>query len=231
MNKMTKTEAKSNSRSGDIDSDDYYAILGVSKGATAKEIKDAYKKLASKYHPDKQAGSEEKFKKLKEAFDVLSNPLLRKEYDKYGKSTLNNANKIHEAATNMIVNIFLNLIERVQENYQTEDLVLIIDNIIDKEIIERNKNIKVGEKRIKKLVKIQKRILLKNNKDKKNLLQLVLDSEMERTKEKIQNEEETLKISKTAKEILKEYEYIYDTIESRQMTTASPFNIITTATP
>ena len=56
---------------------DYYEILGISKSADAKEIKKSYRKLAIKYHPDKNPNdkqAEEKFKEAAEAYDVLSNP-------------------------------------------------------------------------------------------------------------------------------------------------------------
>ncbi len=67
---------------------DYYKILGVSKTATEKEIKSAYRKLARKYHPDLNSGSKEaetKFKQINEANEVLSDSENRKKYDKYGK--------------------------------------------------------------------------------------------------------------------------------------------------
>lgn len=68
---------------------DYYKILGVSKSATTEEIKKAYRKLAVKYHPDKNQGNkaaEEKFKEANEANDVLSDPEKRKKYDELGEN-------------------------------------------------------------------------------------------------------------------------------------------------
>lgn len=66
---------------------DYYEVLGVSKTATADEIKKAYRKMAIKYHPDKNPGdkaAEEKFKEAAEAYDVLSNDEKRQRYDQFG---------------------------------------------------------------------------------------------------------------------------------------------------
>lgn len=68
---------------------DYYEVLGVSKSATADEIKKAYRKAALKYHPDKNPGdkeAEEKFKEAAEAYDVLSSPEKRQKYDQFGHS-------------------------------------------------------------------------------------------------------------------------------------------------
>ncbi|MBQ0052487.1 MAG: molecular chaperone DnaJ [Treponema sp.] len=66
---------------------DYYEVLGIQKGATADEIKKAYRKLAVKYHPDRNPGdkeAEEKFKEATEAYEVLSDDQKRPLYDQYG---------------------------------------------------------------------------------------------------------------------------------------------------
>jgi molecular chaperone DnaJ len=68
---------------------DYYKILGVSKKSTTEEIKKAYRKLAIKFHPDKNPGNieaENKFKEIKEAYEILSDPQQRKIYDRYKDS-------------------------------------------------------------------------------------------------------------------------------------------------
>ncbi len=68
---------------------DLYKVLGVDRKATAKDIKKAYRKLATKYHPDKNNGdkeSEKRFKAISAAYDVLGNPEKRKQYDEFGPS-------------------------------------------------------------------------------------------------------------------------------------------------
>ncbi len=70
---------------------DYYETLGLNKGATQDEVKKAYRKMALKYHPDKNSGDSEaeaKFKEVSEAYEVLSDPKKREMYDRYGKESV-----------------------------------------------------------------------------------------------------------------------------------------------
>jgi molecular chaperone DnaJ len=73
---------------------DYYEVLGLSKSATPEEIKKAYRKMALKYHPDKNPGdddAEHKFKEAAEAYEVLSNPEKKQRYDQFGHAGVGGA--------------------------------------------------------------------------------------------------------------------------------------------
>jgi molecular chaperone DnaJ len=84
--------------------EDYYDILGINKNASAAEIKKAYRKLAIKYHPDKNPDdpkAEEMFKKAAEAYEVLSNPDKKAKYDQFGHSAFDGAGGFSGGGMNM----------------------------------------------------------------------------------------------------------------------------------
>ena len=73
---------------------DYYEVLGIERSASADDIKRTYRRLAIKYHPDKNPGDKEaeaKFKECAEAYEVLSDPDKRKRYDQFGHDGLRGA--------------------------------------------------------------------------------------------------------------------------------------------
>src|SRR3954470_128456 len=91
----------------------FYAVLEVQRGASDDEIKGAYRKLAMRYHPDRNNGSkdaEEKFKQITEAYDVLRDGNRRAAYDRYGEAGLRGAGAagFHHVDLSEALNIFMN---------------------------------------------------------------------------------------------------------------------------
>ena len=60
---------------------DHYEILGVNPTASHEEIRAAYRRLAQRYHPDRAQGNESRFRRLQQSYEVLSHPILRRQYD------------------------------------------------------------------------------------------------------------------------------------------------------
>lgn len=83
---------------------DYYKELCVEVNASPEEIKKAYRKLSLKYHPDKQGGDPDKFKKINEAYQVLSNPQTRKQYDNQGQPQFVNISRSGFSGVHMNTN-------------------------------------------------------------------------------------------------------------------------------
>lgn len=73
-----------------MEKQDYYDVLGIQKGASADEIKKAYRRLAVQHHPDKEGGNETKFKEISEAYEVLKDETKRQRYDQFGHAGVGN---------------------------------------------------------------------------------------------------------------------------------------------
>lgn len=88
---------------------DYYEVLGVSRDATADDVKKAYRQMALKYHPDKNPGdpeAERRFKEAAEAYEILSDPPKRQRYDRYGHAGMDGAGAHHFQSAEDIMSAF-----------------------------------------------------------------------------------------------------------------------------
>lgn len=108
---------------------DFYKTLGIQKGATEEDIKKAYRKLALKFHPDKNkaAGAEEKFKEIAEAYEVLSDKKKRDVYDRYGEDGLKGS-EYHQpgfmmrSTNSLLINFLFSLLSFTRRLLQTNQM-------------------------------------------------------------------------------------------------------------
>ena len=117
--------------------EDLYQILGLQSNCSFEEIKQQFRTLARIHHPD-MGGDEEEFKKIRFAYEVLSDPASREEYDKSG--TVKKPDDIRNLARENLIVIFFNLLPQIDPNEQ--DILEIIRSEIDRSIneMEGNKN-------------------------------------------------------------------------------------------
>ena len=184
-----------------------YTELDVSVTASTEEIKQRYRTLAQMHHPDK-GGDEELFKRIKLAYEILSDPIRRKQYDITGESTTTNAKD--EAISNII-----QIIHHVVPNFNadTDDLIKIAENEANAMLDMVNRDITNTEVQIKNFEKVLKKLRIKTNAE--NVLENIIVKQVEQRKKDLLVFHRQVKVCILMLEILKDYEYglinlIYD---------------------
>ena len=177
-----------------------YDILGVSKDATFEEIKAKYKSLAQQHHPDK-GGDPEVFKRIKNAYEILSDPTNRKRYDTTGQ--FETKSSIRDSALEQLSRIFFNLIPNI--NPETDDPILIMKNESRQEKENINNHINGCNNRMDKLKKIINKIKRKN--DGENLLKMFAENQLKAHENELQNYIHQIQIVDAVVKILEEYQY------------------------
>ena len=174
-----------------------YDELGLSSDATDEEIKQKYRELAHEHHPDK-GGDEEIFKRIKAAYEILSDPIRRKEYDITGSADVTIRNDAIENIKRMIAQIVPNIKD-------TDNLIDILNN----EIINAKNSVDADIQNCKRSLAHLQHVNLKINvkNDRQNLLSDALQMQIDQRNTDIDTFKRRIEICNLMLEILKDYEY------------------------
>lgn len=202
-----------------------YDILNVDKKASPDEIKKAYRKLASKYHPDKGADSdEEKFKVICAAYGILSDPGKRERYDR-GESAENirkPEKTIEDQAIDRILSVFLGVVENSAE-VKSKDLVKEISKFMGKAISQFESERKTQTTHKEKFERIISKIVRKDGQENENFFVSACRSQISASNREIEKLDKEILIVKKAIEIVNFYKYEFEPEPSRKSGFYSPF--------
>ena len=176
-----------------------YTELDVPVDASLETIKQRYRTLAQMHHPDK-GGDEEVFKRIKLAYEILSDPVRRKQYDITGETTTTNAKD--EAVAN-IVQILLHVVPTF--NVDQDDLILIAEMETRTMLDLVHKDIGVTERYILNLEKVLSKLRIKTEGE--NLLSSFIFNQIQQRKQELESFQRRIQVCSLMLEILKDYEY------------------------
>jgi DnaJ-class molecular chaperone len=196
---------------GNVNAESLYEVLGVSKTATAKEIRRAYRKAAMKWHPDRHGGSDEVkeiFQCIQKAYDTLSNPLSREFYDNTGMRKPE-ADQVTHNAHEMVHQIFLQIIDQVtmpQVNIEIDyfDVVKEARKAITDSLANIHNERSKMQGQISKLQALQRRMKKKENHE-QSPLKIIFDEKLQKLKARYSMGEVDIEIHKQALEYANEY--------------------------
>ena len=180
-----------------------YDELELSKDCTAEEIKQKYRILAQIYHPDKAVfGDEEKFKRVKLAYETLSDPIKRAEYDSTGNYGTNN-NTIKSEAITRLSNMMNHYTKKL--NPESDDLILSLKVDVYQAQTGVFNSIESFKSEIKKLKIFSNKIKLK--KEGENILKIFVDNTIQQYEREIITMQRTLEVFELMLDILNDYQY------------------------
>ena len=176
-----------------------YTELDVPVDASLETIKQRYRTLAQMHHPDK-GGDEELFKRIKLAYEILSDSIRRKQYDITGETTTTNAKD--EAVAN-IVQILLHVVPNF--NVDQDDLIHIAEMETRTMLDLVNKDIGVTERYILNLEKVLSKLRIKTEGE--NILSSFIANQVKQRKQELESFQRRIQVCNLMLEILKDYEY------------------------
>jgi len=181
----------------DFSSEDYYKVLGLDRDCTQKEIKQAYKRLANEHHPDK-GGDSIWFHLIKEAFNVLSDPKSRDNYDEHGKLTAEEIISVHSYITSVIEQV----VSRVDE--------LEYIDMVETLCVTTVNNIKNSKAELERQKKIKRKFEKNEHRTKDKTILGVFRKHKGVAIKNIEGLEKDLRTFAVATVLLKDYEYNFD---------------------
>jgi DnaJ-class molecular chaperone len=190
--------------------DDLYNDLGVSKDADAKEIKKAYRSESQKHHPDK-GGDPEKFHSIALAYQVLSDPSRRKEYDETGSTEKKRGPEI---AAEQVIYTWLN--EILEQDSMPNDIVLELTDRIESGRTQLTKAKNQTQYRLKKFNRLLGRV---SGGDQDNMVDNALKKKITDCEKQLEDIEEQFKVSECMTTMLEGYEDTDKTVSKSDMAT------------
>ena len=176
-----------------------YTELDVPVDASLETIKQRYRTFAQMYHPDK-GGDEDIFKRIKLAYEILSDPIRRKQYDITGETTTSNTK---DEAVAKIVQILLHVVPNF--NADENDLILIAEMETRNMLELIFKDIGATERNIVNLEKVSKKLRIKT--DGENLLSSLIINQLQQKKQELATYQHRVRVCNLMLEIFKDYEY------------------------
>lgn len=182
-----------------------YAELDVPADADAPTIKRAYRKKASKHHPDKEGGDKEKFQLVKAAYELLEDPARRKRYDETGET--NNQPSVEAQALAGLTAIILSALDQ-SEDVDTLDMDKVVRDTLNAGIDARKKNANIAKAKIKKLQRAKARLIRKTAGE--NMLTRAIDQQIAERERHITSFQEDINLGIEMLKLWGEYEYRFE---------------------
>jgi curved DNA-binding protein CbpA len=176
-----------------------YTELDVPVDASLETIKQRYRTLAQMHHPDK-GGDEELFKRIKLAYEILSDPIRRKQYDITGETTTTN---VRDEAIAKLVEILIHVVPNF--NADQDNLIHIVEMETRSILNLVNIDIGINEKIIINFEKVSNKLRIKS--DVENILNSIVVNQIQQRKQELETLQGRVRVCNLMLEILKDYEY------------------------
>jgi len=182
-----------------FNSDDYYEVLGADRDSSQEYIRAAYRKLANKFHPDKEEGDDERFKLIQEAFEMLSDPIKRKQYDEFGRFTAEQVNEVKSYVASIV--------DQIINNEQVDLAYVDVVETLRKTTLQ---NVQTAKTQLKSQERKKKRIEKNEHRTKNDAISGVFSKHKGLAIKKIEELKNNIKMFEISLSMIENYEYIFD---------------------